>query len=539
MLSKEQKRILRADLFRHLDGIVSIPIAYALHSKGILEYLSRVKETTLDETCLHFPKINKGYLNVAFRVLASQAWLAYQVDNEKGTIDVAINERSLTAFSLFPKYKDLIHLLQVSEKYHRRRFEKEPFELLFQIIKKFVNKYDIAEAKNELEHEVQEQILKHIEGMIIGPSVVALGMSGMFHKYFMESFFKAEEFHKDGASFEKLLDFFVYLEWFEKKNETYRFTPKGLFYAKRATAYGVTVSYLPLFRKSQELLFGNPSILRDTPKGSPELHVDREMNVWGSGGAHGSYFKKVDEIIIALFNKPIEEQPKGIVDMGCGNGAYLQHLYEVIEQRTARGQMLEEHPLFLVGADYNQAALKVTRSNLISANIWAKVIWGDIGRPDLLAEDLKVNYNIALEDLLNVRTFLDHNRIWETPKNRIANRKSKSTGAFAHRGQHLLNNEVEDNLLEHFQKWAPYVKKFGLLVIELHTIAPDLTAANLGRTAATAYDATHGFSDQYIVEVEVFKKLAEEAGLYPDPKHFARFPDSELATVSINLLKGK
>ena len=98
---------------------------------------------------------------------------------------------------------------------------------------------------------------------------------------------------------------------------------------------------------------------------------------------------------------------------------------------------------------------------------------------------------------------------------------------------------VEDNLFEHLQKWSPYVSQFGLLIIELHTIAPDLTAANLGRTSATAYDATHGFSDQYIVEIDVFNKIASEAGLFPDPNVFRRFPDANIATVSINLLKGK
>ena len=93
---------------------------------------------------------------------------------------------------------------------------------------------------------------------------------------------------------------------------------------------------------------------------------------------------------------------------------------------------------------------------------------------------------------------------------------------------------VEDNLLEHFNKWAPYIKKNGLLVIELHTISPKLISQNLGRTAATAYNATHGFSDQYIVEVDVFEKIAAEAGLVADEKSKHRFPNSELATVSIN-----
>ena len=82
------------------------------------------------------------------------------------------------------------------------------------------------------------------------------------------------------------------------------------------------------------------------------------------------------------------------------------------------------------------------------------------------------------------------------------------------------------------------LERFGLLMIELHTVSPKLVSQNIGKTAATAYDATHGYSDQYILEVDVFNKVAEEAGLHPDPNYFSRFPDSDLATVSVNLLKG-
>ena len=76
-----------------------------------------------------------------------------------------------------------------------------------------------------------------------------------------------------------------------------------------------------------------------------------------------------------------------------------------------------------------------------------------------------------------------------------------------------------------------------MLLIELHTISPDLTSKNIGQTPATAYDATHGFSDQYILEIDVFHKVCKEAGLNPVMNMFKRFPDSDLATVSINLLK--
>ncbi|WP_294823221.1 class I SAM-dependent methyltransferase [uncultured Flavobacterium sp.] len=532
------KSQLRSSIFRHLDGLAVAPVAVALKNKGICDFIIGRRQVELSELTTVF-KANEGYLNVGLRVLASQGFLDYEVDNATQEITVSVNEKTETAFSLFYLYEDVVDLLQFSTHFHPRLFEEAPFEKLNLIFEEYKKNYGIEFSENELINSLQHQILKHVEGYLIGPTIVRLAMNGMFHKYFMETSFRPEEFHKSPENFKKILDFFVHLGWFLEKNGNYQFTDTGLFYARRASAYGVTVSYLPTFAKIEELMFGDPTVLRMVADGENEIHVDREMNVWGSGGAHDTYFKVVDEILVKLFNLPIEQQPKGILDMGCGNGAFLQHIFEVIDRQTLRGKMLDEYPLFLVGADYNQAALKVTRANLIKADIWAKVIWGDIGRPDLLSDDLRENYNIDLKDLLNVRTFLDHNRIWEDPKHITENRVSSSTGAFAHRGRRISNNLVEDNLLEHLQKWSPYVRKFGLLLIELHTVDPKLTAANLGKTAATAYDATHGFSDQYIVEIDVFNKVAAEAGLFPDPAIFRRFPDSDIATVSINLLKGE
>lgn len=533
-----EKNNLRSTIFKHLDGLAVAPVAVALQKKGVLDYLTRNRKANLEELTQKFAA-NDGYLNVGLRVLCSQGFLKCHIDNALNEVNFSLTDKSETAFSLFYLYEDVVDLLHFSSNFHPRFFEEEPFLKLDALFKKYKNNFGISFSEDQKVLEIQQQILKHIEGYLVGPTLVRLGMSGMFHKYFMEISFRPEEFHKSPELFQKILDFFVFLGWFKEKNGNYQFTETGLFFAKRASAYGVTVSYLPTFAKVEQLIFGNPLILRMVADGADEIHVDREMNVWGSGGAHDTYFKVVDEILIRLFNLPIEEQPKGILDMGCGNGAFLEHIFDVIDRQTLRGKMLDKYPLFLVGADYNQAALKVTRANLIKADIWAKVIWGDIGRPDLLANDLMDNYSIDLKDLLNVRTFLDHNRIWEDPKHKTKGRISTSTGAFASQGKRISNNDVEDNLREHLQKWSPFVNKFGLLLIELHTIASELAAANIGKTAATAYDATHGFSDQYIVEIDVFNKIAAEAGLFPDENIFRRFPDSDIATVSINLLKGK
>jgi len=534
MLTKLEKEEFRGTIFRHLNGIATSTTAFVLYQKGVLSYLLKHQKVLLTDVAVQF-KANEGYLNVALRVLCTQGWLTQHINNKKNIVLYEVNDKSKAAFDCMYLYKDAVNLLKYSVNFPKERIGLDAFHALEKIFKKYESNFGLNTVRNE---SVEYQILKHIEGVIIGPIIVMMGVNGLFHKYFMEASFRAQEYHKDPESFKKILNFFTHLGWFLKKKDTYQFTDKGLFFAKRASAYGVTVSYIPTFLQLDNLIFGNPLILNTNTVDEEEKHVDREMNVWGSGGAHATYFKVIDKIIIHLFNKPIEEQPKGILDMGCGNGAFIHHIFDVIEHQTKRGKFLDEHPLLLVGADYNQAALKVTRANLIKSDIWAKVIWGDIGMPDILAKDLKEDYNIDLKDLLNVRTFLDHNRIWEMPKINT-NRVSTSSGSYAYQGERISNNLVEESLLEHLKKWKPYVERFGLLMIELHTINPEIASKNIGITAATAYDATHGFSDQYIIEVVVFNAIASEAGLYPDTDYFTKFPNSELATVSVNLLKGK
>ncbi len=524
-------------MFRHLDGIVTAPTAQALRERGVLDVLLEQGTSTLQALTSRFDA-NEGYLNVALHVLASQGWLEHHIDDATEDVSYEVTDAGRIAFEYVHLYDDVVGLMRLSGDFHPRRFEIEPFRQMERAVARYADCYGVELSDDETTMRVQQQILTHIEGVLFGPTIVRLGMSGMFHKYFMEASFRSDEFHEDGESFGRLLRMFASLGWFTEKNDTFRFTDEGLFFARRASAYGVTVSYLPTLRALDDLLFGDPNTLRTGDPGAPELHVDRETNVWGSGGSHTAYFKAIDEVIVQMFDRPIDEQPRGIVDMGCGNGAFLEHLFDVIENRTRRGDMLEDHPLFLVGVDFNETALRVTRGNLTRADIWAKVIWGDVGRPDRLAEDLMSDYGIDLRDLLNVRTFLDHNRPWNPPSDAAAERTSTSTGAFADRGARVRNSEVEESLLEHFRRWAPWVERFGLLVIELHTIPPDLAAANLGRTPATAYDATHGYSDQYIVEVDVFERIAAEAGLHGSPEHARRFPDSELASVTVNLLKG-
>jgi hypothetical protein len=367
----------------------------------------------------------------------------------------------------------------------------------------------------------------------VAPAMVALARGGVLGQ--LER--GPVEFRSIAANHDSLSSVFDLLAtqgWVAHDHNQVLLTACGHYAAQIATSYGVTVSYLPTFKVVSTLLFGNPRIPRLDESGV-ELLVNRGMNVWGSGGAHKTYFKKVDEIIVEIFNRPLNQQPQGICDMGCGDGSFLEHLHFVVKNHTARGAALDQHPLILVGADFNKVARRVAKQTLRKAGISTfHVIGGDINRPAQLAGDLE-ELGLDIHDLLHVRSFLDHNRPYIPLANYAKrSRAGRSSGAFAHFGEEIPADELEENLVRHLRRWAPYVGRFGLLVLELHTLPPAVTAANLEKTPAVAYDGTHGFSDQYLVELPIFLDCAREAGLHADLRFQHKFPASELATVSVN-----
>ena len=528
---------LRSRLFRHLDGIATAHVAMTLRNRGVLDFLLSQGKTTLDELTERF-EANDGYLNVAMRTLASQGWLEFATDDHSDEVRYSVNERTAAVVDLVAAFEPVISFSHRAEQYQPDTLHPELIGELGILLDRLAAGWFPVLADSAAERSLQDQIRIHVEGCLIGPILVRLAMDGVLHDAASEQVLHPEDAPAYATSLGKVLSFLADIGWAVEREDAYTLTEVGEFFARRASAYGVIVSYLPMFRKLDAMIFGDPATLRHIAPGEDEQHVDRETNIWGSGGAHANYFRVVDDIIVELFNRPIAEQPRGILDMGCGNGAFLAHLFRLINKQTLRGEMLAEHPLRLIGADYYRAALDVTRRNLAEWGVPADVIWGDIGQPDQLACDLKDEFDLDLKDMLNVRTFLDHNRIWEPPPPKHYRRSSTSHGTFAYRGERINNSALEVNLYHHLKDWAPYVQKFGLLIIELHSVPPALVAANLGATAATAYDAAHGFSDQYIVEIDVLHRIAADAGLVSDTGHFRRFPDSELATISISLFHG-
>lgn len=536
-IAESQKADVRAIVFHHLSGIVLAPTVKALADRKVFDlFEGSSNEVSLDEI-VERTRGNRGYLRVALRLLAACGWIRQNARDNGQHLSYSLTPEGVVGISIAPAlYAEVLPFAPKAmylEDFLFGGSEAPALTSLPELIARSREKWGIGSRGNEIESRVYDQVSRHLDGLLVGPAMVALARNRVL-TLLEQGPVSLDALGGNRASLDCVFDLLACQGWLVRESGKISLTPCGRYAVQIASSYGVTVSYLPMFNVVSTLIFGNPRIPRFDDNGI-ELLVDRAMNVWGSGGAHKTYFKKVDEIIVELFNRPLDAQPKGICDMGCGDGSLLEHLYTVVQGQTARGKMLDQHPLIIVGADFNKVARRAAKLTLRKAGVpHCHIIHGDINRPALLAGDLEA-LGLDIHDLLHVRSFLDHNRPYVPPAGYVkSNRLGRCTGAFAHFGQEILPDELEENLVRHLRRWAPYVGRFGLLLLELHTLPPEITAANLEKTPAVAYDGTHGYSDQYLVELPIFLECAREAGLQSDPRHQYRFPASDLATVSMN-----
>lgn len=539
---EDEKAKVRTQVFTDLTGIVVAPTVNALADRGVLQLFENPSEWIAFDDIKNHARANAGYLRVALRLLVSCGWMKQRRDAGDQVQCYSLTPEGKIAAQLAPPlYGEVTSFIPKAlflsdglSSSASRSSDAWVLSSLEEFAKQDRQRWGIAGSDDAVTRKVQEQIRGHLEGMILGPAMVALARAGVLAQLGGAPV-ALEAIPGNPALLRCLFEFLEMRGWAALEGGAVRLTAPGRYAAQIAASYGVTVSYLPTMNSLSVLLFGNARTPRFDESGV-ELLVDRAMNVWGSGGAHKTYFKKVDEIVLDIFNRPLEVQPRGICDMGCGDGTFLEHLYSVIKSSTSRGAALATHPLILVGADFNKVARRVTKQTLQRAGIPTYyVVNGDINRPAQLASDFE-KLDLDVHEFFHVRSFLDHNRPYSAPANYVAgSRKARSSGAFVHLGKEIPADELEENLVRHLRRWAPYTGRFGLLILELHTLPPELAAGHLEKTPVVAYDGTHGYSDQYLVEVPVFLECAREAGLKADPRYQGRFPPSELATVSINL----
>ena len=245
-------------------------------------------------------------------------------------------------------------------------------------------------------------------------------------------------------------------------------------------------------------------------------------------------------MILAIFNRePVFEQPTYVADMGCGDGIFLARVHQVVRDKSLRGRMLQNHPLTLIGVDYNAQALAATARTLKA--IPHLLFHGDIGDPESLVGEFKAR-GIDPGEVLHIRSFLDHNRPFHAPVHQTGIERRWSldySGVYVdEKGGSIPAPALVQNLVEHLQRWAGIVGKYGLILLEVHCLPPRMVDLFLDQCENLQFDACHGFSRQYLVEADTFLMAAAEAGLFPKPEFFHRYPETlPFSRITLNWLE--
>jgi hypothetical protein len=534
------------------DGIGWVHALESWRRHGVLARIASAGTSGVElATLARQTGANLGYLAVMVRVLAAQGWMWRRSSPRRAWTEARAEH---TRAGLTPEGTELFALL-ASGSAARRIVGFLP--IARRMTAYLEGSYDPPEGAPSLAELAARsargwdlpvsdlgslaRVKAALDGNLLGPVAVALITSPSFE--WVRSVQRSPSGTRGRASRveprtareQAALEVLAHAGWVNWHGAAVEVTDLGAYALRRGLAYGVPVSYLPLFEGVDELFFGDPALLWRLAPGEPERHVDRALNVRASGASHARYFAAADEIIKRAFDLPWPEQPLGFCDMGSGDGAWLEHVWGLIGTRTERGRLMRAFPHdaryapLMIGADYNEAARAATHERLTRAGIPHVVTFGDVNDPDCLRREL-ARRGVDSTRLLHGSSFLVHNRPYTGVRAGAPSLAEDADGTYAWRGQPVDGAELEQNLVEFFGDWREVIGAHGMIVIELH----DPEQVTVGKTL-TSYMLTHGLSDQLAIGLTPFLRAAAAAGLVLDRERQRYFPEPRsAATISVN-----
>ncbi len=281
-----------------------------------------------------------------------------------------------------------------------------------------------------------------------------------------------------------------------------------------------------------ELFVGDASAVFDCDQDGNETYLDRQLNVISSGFQHDRYFADAEDMICAVFDAlPLDRQPTYVADMGCGDGTFLKRVYEVIRDRTVRGAALDRFPVCMLAVDFNRQAMDEATRTLW--NVPHRAIFGDISDPEGLIERF-VAADVNPAEVLHIRSFLDHNRVYRPPSAPLDHASTPDNGDngddgddgvyVGAAGQGIDTRDMFANLSEHLGRWATVIGPSGLIVLEVHSLSVRCAGRYLDVSQNLHFDAYHALSGQYLVSAPDFVLAAAAVGLFPKVDRSRAYP---------------
>jgi acyl transferase domain-containing protein len=493
-------------LNRYAHGYVAIPVIAALDGRGVLEHMSQSGPIPR-EALLRRYNANAGHFAAAVRLLGSLGWLDESPDGLRLTAGAADRVKIPAGVT------DLLAVPSHDGPFKPGSHDAETLAAFDRWIPAVASRWSGA---NELLAEM-------LDGLVAGPVLIALCGHGRAAKAADWSRLSLAGFSNETvATVDRL---WRAAGWGGCNGNVLQSDQPGASLLERGLNLATTLSYRPMLTRMDALLFGDARAAMAAVDGE-EGHVDRRLNVTGSGFQHHRFFADLVDLLRARFEggHPAEE-PEVVVDMGAGDGSLLAAIHNAVRAMPGR----DERSLVMVAADLNAAALAEAGGTLSRLGVPHRLLEANIDRPaELLAKLTDVG--LGGRRTLHVRSFLDHDRGWHPPvdANAAARRlKHRLQGVHvAPDGTAIDPADTMQSLVEHLGRWSATVGDGGLAIAEVHALPALTVRDHLDDCENLHFDAYHALSGQHLVEADTFLLAMAEAGLFPRAGALVRYPRS-------------
>ncbi|MCR8936409.1 type I polyketide synthase [Brevibacillus laterosporus] len=492
-------------LHHYSHGYLAIPVLLSCKKRGLFDLLQQNQSTPFSQI-VHELHANSTHLRSALHMLESLQILCR--DSEDGYA-------LLTGWNVVEKIpEEVVELFDFPMKEYFKKSQRK------YRLQKWI---ELSAKQWNIDNVMYSQFL---DGMVMIPLLFSLNEQ----KFILQYPSQQHEllFHNlSGVAKQEITQLFLQKNWLDQTKKIGTFTETGMYMLDGILNTAAIYSYHPIIKNIDELLFGDCQAVLTRDGQEYGAYMDRMLQGLKYGFHQEEYVRDMEQIVISIFDRePLEEQPKYIANMGCGNGALLKKIYEIIKMKSLRGKRIDQYPLTLIGIDNKEESLIETATTL--KDIKHVLLKGTIGNPNELITTIREGGIPDTENILYVRSFLDHDRPFIVPEDTDETNCNSfiptKTVFVDETGRECSSKLVKKKLIEHLQLWSHLVNKHGFILLEAHCLEPKTISQHIDKCESFHFDTIHRFSQKLLVEADTFILAAAEVGLFPHKQYFRKYP---------------
>ncbi|ERM18799.1 SDR family NAD(P)-dependent oxidoreductase [Brevibacillus laterosporus] len=492
-------------LHHYSHGYLAIPVLLSCKKRGLFDLLQKSRSTPFSQLVdeLH---ANSGHLRSALQLLESLQILC------RDSKDTYALLSGWNVVETIPE--DVMELFDFPMKEYFKKSQRK------YRLKKWI---ELSGKQWNVDNAMYSHFL---DGIVMIPLLFALNEQ----RFILRDSPQQNELvlqNVSGIAKQEITQLFQQKHWMDQTRKNGVLTETGKYMLDAILNTASIHSYRSIIKNMDQLLFGDCQALVASTNQAYETYMERMLEMLECGFQQEEYFCDLEQTIISVFNRePVEEQPKYIANMGCGNGLLLKKIYETIKMKSRRGKRFDEYPLTLIGIDNKEESLAKTAITLKDIN--HVLLKGTLDNLNELMIDLRKEGIRDTEYILHVQSFFNHDRPCIKSAETVEARgqaPSFTKSIFVDQnGRECSSTLGMKKLHEHLQHWSHLVNKHGLILLEAHCLEPKTIRPYMDKCEGLHLDAIHRFSQKLLVEADTYMLTAAEVGLFPHKQYFHKYP---------------